>query len=158
MVGLMDSKPRKPRSIDGFIPNNRLNKKPLDRKVFARPAPRPSAPRAPMTTGLHQQPLNPASKTPVLTELKPKAKKKHWWSRAKKTDKKTRTRKQIIMRRSAIAGCIVLLIGGLYGWRLLANLNKAFHGNIFSDAKALVSTHKLKGEDQGRVNILLAGD
>lgn len=48
--------------------------------------------------------------------------------------------------------------GAWYGSNLLGSINKVFHGNLFSDAQALFSTTKLKGEDQGRVNILLAGD
>lgn len=50
------------------------------------------------------------------------------------------------------------LVGSWYGASILGNLNKVFHGNIFTDAKALFSQTKLKGEAQGRVNILLAGD
>ncbi len=49
-------------------------------------------------------------------------------------------------------------IGTWYGSRLVGNLDKVFHGNVFSDARALFSTTKLKGEANGRVNILLAGD
>ncbi|HSX47671.1 MAG TPA: LCP family protein [Patescibacteria group bacterium] len=49
-------------------------------------------------------------------------------------------------------------IGAWYGSAIIGSLNKVFHGNVFSDVRALISTTKLKGEDQGRVNILLAGD
>ena len=49
-------------------------------------------------------------------------------------------------------------IGTWYGTQLIGNVNKVFHGNVFSDVHALLSDTKLKGEDQGRVNILLAGD
>ncbi len=49
---------------------------------------------------------------------------------------------------------IVLLTGGWLGGKFLYNAHKVFGGNIFN---ALSST-KLKGEDVGRVNILLAGN
>lgn len=50
-------------------------------------------------------------------------------------------------------------VGGYYGSRIIGNIDKVFHGNIFSDAKALFgSTTTLKGESNGRINILLAGD
>jgi LCP family protein required for cell wall assembly len=60
---------------------------------------------------------------------------------------------------SALALLVVgFVFGGWYGSRLIGNLDKVFHGNVFSDVHALFSNTKLKGEDQGRVNILLAGD
>jgi LCP family protein required for cell wall assembly len=49
-------------------------------------------------------------------------------------------------------------IGAYYGTTILASLNKAFHGNVFSDVHALFSSTTLDGEAQGRVNILIAGD
>jgi LCP family protein required for cell wall assembly len=66
-------------------------------------------------------------------------------------------------RRKIVSSVFVVLLigfafGGWYGARLVGNLDKVFHGNVFSDVHALVSQTKLKGEDQGRVNILLAGD
>lgn len=66
-------------------------------------------------------------------------------------------------RRHKIASAflvIFILIFGFVGWfgsRLIADLDKVFHGNIFSDVQALFSTTTLRGEAQGRVNILLAG-
>jgi len=49
---------------------------------------------------------------------------------------------------------LALLVGGFLGWKFQHNISKVFHGNIFS----LLHTTKLKGEDQGRVTILLAGN
>ena len=68
------------------------------------------------------------------------------------------SRKKIILRSSL--GLVSILVGiGLWlGWSVLGNINRVFHGNIISDAQALFSTTQLKGESQGRVNILLAGD
>ena len=50
------------------------------------------------------------------------------------------------------------LVGGYVGFKFFHSIDKVFHGNILSDAQALFSSEPLKGEDQGRVNILLAGD
>jgi LCP family protein required for cell wall assembly len=65
-------------------------------------------------------------------------------------------------RKFVTSGLTLLLVGfvfgGWFGARLIGNLDKVFHGNVFSDVHALFSSTKLKGENQGRVNILLAGD
>ncbi len=52
---------------------------------------------------------------------------------------------------------IILGVGGWFGSRIIGDLNKVFHGNLFSDVQALFSTTRLNGEAQGRVNVLLAG-
>ncbi len=49
---------------------------------------------------------------------------------------------------------IFSLIGAALGGKFLYNAHKLFGGNIFS----ILQTTKLKGEDSGRVNILLAGN
>jgi LCP family protein required for cell wall assembly len=50
---------------------------------------------------------------------------------------------------------IVLLVGGGWlGWKFIYNAHKLFGGSVFS----IFTSSKLKGEDVGRVNILLAGD
>jgi LCP family protein required for cell wall assembly len=49
---------------------------------------------------------------------------------------------------------LLLLIGGWVGGKFIYNTHKLFGGNIFG----IFSTAKLKGEDVGRVNILLAGN
>lgn len=75
----------------------------------------------------------------------PKAKKPRWVKRHK------------VLTSIAV---ILLLIIGVSGWlgsSIIGNLDKVFHGNIFSDVHALFSTTTLRGEAQGRVNILLAG-
>lgn len=67
-----------------------------------------------------------------------------------------------LRRKLATSALLILLVGfgfgTWYGTRLLSNINKVFHANIFTDASALFSHTTLKGEDQGRINILLAGD
>jgi LCP family protein required for cell wall assembly len=60
-----------------------------------------------------------------------------------------------ILKRTAITLLVVgLLAGGYVGTKLLMNAGKSLGGNLFG----LLQTDKLKGEDVGRVNILLAGN
>lgn len=49
---------------------------------------------------------------------------------------------------------LILLVGGWVGGKFLYNAHKLFGGNILS----VLNSTKLKGEDEGRVNILLAGN
>jgi len=49
---------------------------------------------------------------------------------------------------------LVLLGGGWLGTKFFSNVSKIFKGNVFS----ILTVAKLKGEDTGRVNILLAGN
>ena len=62
---------------------------------------------------------------------------------------------KLTLKRAVITVLIIfLLIGGWVGGKFLYNAHKLFGGNIFS----ILTTTKLKGEDSGRVNILLAGN
>ncbi len=76
---------------------------------------------------------------------------------------KAKKKKTRWFRRHRVISSFLLLvlvlfgIGGWFGSRIIGDLNKVFHGNIFSDFSALFSTTRLNGEAQGRVNILLAG-
>ncbi len=76
-----------------------------------------------------------------------------------KTKRKAKKSKR---KKIAISALSILLIGfGIgtyYGASILGSLNKTLHGNVFSDVNALFSNQKLKGEEKGRVNILLAGN
>jgi LCP family protein required for cell wall assembly len=73
----------------------------------------------------------------------------------KKVGRLKRIFKGITLKRSVISlVIIVLLVVGFVGGKFVYNAHKLFGGNIFS----VLSTSKLKGEDSGRVNILLAGN
>jgi LCP family protein required for cell wall assembly len=66
-------------------------------------------------------------------------------------------------KRKVVVSILTILFVGFgfgtyFGARIIGNVDKVFHGNLFSDVQAIFSTAKLKGEDSGRVNILLAGD
>jgi polyisoprenyl-teichoic acid--peptidoglycan teichoic acid transferase len=66
-----------------------------------------------------------------------------------------RIREKWTLKRSVIVSLlIVLVLGGWVGGKFLYNAHRLFGGNIFG----ILSSTKLKGEDQGRVNILLAGN
>jgi LCP family protein required for cell wall assembly len=68
--------------------------------------------------------------------------KAHWWQK-------------ITLKRAVITLFILLvLIGGFVAGKFIYNAHKLFGGNILS----VLHTTKLKGEDEGRVNILLAGN
>ncbi len=85
----------------------------------------------------------------------PKPKKRRLFGRKKdKKDKKPRSLRYKITKRILIALLILsLLIGGFLGWKFVRNTGKVFQGNVFG----LFNSTKLKGEDRGRVNILLVG-
>lgn len=68
--------------------------------------------------------------------------KKHWWNR-------------VTPKRAVITLLILfLLVGGFVAGKFIYNAHKLFGGNILS----VLQTTKLKGEKEGRVNILLAGN
>ena len=76
-----------------------------------------------------------------VASLRPAAKRR-WW-------------RSITLKRIVITLLIlVLIVGGWLGFKFIYNAHKLFGGNIFS----VLSTTKLRGEDSGRVNILLAGN
>jgi LCP family protein required for cell wall assembly len=58
-------------------------------------------------------------------------------------------------RGSLLILALIIVVGGFLGWKLEKDISKVFHGNIFS---FLHPAAKLRGEDQGRVTILLAGN
>jgi LCP family protein required for cell wall assembly len=62
-------------------------------------------------------------------------------------------RKKTLKRASVAILTVVVLLGLFVGGRLLYNLHKSFGGSLFG----ILHSSKLKGEDSGRVNILLAG-
>lgn len=66
-----------------------------------------------------------------------------------------RFKQKVTLKRSIIAMAVaILLIGGFVFGKFAYNAHKVFGGSIFG----VFSNTKLKGEDSGRVNILLAGN
>lgn len=66
-----------------------------------------------------------------------------------------RFRRKFTWKRTAVTIAILVLLTGLFVLgKFIYNAHKLFGGNIFG----ILHTTKLKGEDRGRVNILLAGN
>jgi LCP family protein required for cell wall assembly len=66
-----------------------------------------------------------------------------------------RLKSKVTLRRTAlIVALLAVIIGGWVGGKFIYNAHKLFGGNILS----VLRSTKLQGEDQGRVNILLAGN
>lgn len=76
-----------------------------------------------------------------------------------KIDKKPRSKKKkIVLRTLAVLASLLLIVAGYLGYKFAHDIDKVFGGNIASNLASLLGTTRLKGENQGRVNILLAGD
>jgi len=82
------------------------------------------------------------------------AKKPHFWQIKQKRALKNKPVKGKKKKRIIIFIAILLLIiGGYFGWKFLQTSSKVFDGNVLG----LLRSTKLRGEDEGRVNIILAG-
>lgn len=130
----MQNKRPRPQAIDNFIPSGQS----LD---GLRPRQRPQ--RFP-DVGVTMSPyrngsLSPSTTIAPLPNKRTKTRRKWRW-----------TKKRIIF------ACLLpfLLVGLWLGLKFGFNLSRIFDGNIFN----VFTTTRLKGEDQGRVNILLAGN
>lgn len=106
------------------------------------PRPKKHARRSPRDDNMLNKALpNPAYLSGMDTEPLEETKKRDW--------------KKIWKRAGITLGVLVLLSGGWVGWKFVSNSAKIFGwGNLFG----LFQQTKLKGEDEGRVNILLAGN
>lgn len=147
----MDNFRRRPnQSLDGFVPRKQPTiTSPNRSRITTTPNKIAPSPTQPSLAPLFNNPVNSQKLPPVVPVH----------HGAKKDQPKPKKRwKTIAMRSSMAMGAVFLLVGGFFGWNALHNLNKIFHGNILGDAQALFSNTKLKGEDQGRVNVLLAGN
>ncbi|MFI5270868.1 MAG: LCP family protein [Candidatus Saccharimonadales bacterium] len=66
-----------------------------------------------------------------------------------------RFKKKVTLKRTILLILGIILLSGIwYGSRIIYDIHKLFGGNLFG----IFSTTKLKGEDTGRVNILVAGN
>ncbi len=63
--------------------------------------------------------------------------------------------KKVFKRTAALVGIFLLLGGGWLGWQFFENSNKVFGGD--ANILGFLNAKKLRGEDQGQVNILVAG-
>lgn len=176
----MQSKRRKPSgSMDGFVPRNRVNT-PRRASLDSRPQRRRSSdgfvPRSsPASEPLQLKKDDEWADENTLTisnagndalkgvrtrkgTLKGGSGDPKWWEfgtkRRMKKGKPELSHKQKVFRRILLViAAIFILIGAYLGFAVLRNAAKVFDGNVLG----FFSTTKLKGEEQGRVNILLAG-
>lgn len=154
----MEHKRFKYRSVDGF--NNYRTQPPKNQ----RPDPRPVQyqPKKP----LQSKPIRPVTKNPAApsllnTTLPNRQFQTQFNPSSYKKDKKQK--KKWSLKRKILTPIIIIFllfvgVGGWLGSSIIGNLDKVFHGNFFSDATSIFSNTTLKGENQGRINILLAGD
>lgn len=63
-------------------------------------------------------------------------------------------RKRFLMRLSKILLAVIVLVMMFLAWKFIVNTSKVFQGNVFG----LFQEDKLRGEEKGRVTILLAGN
>lgn len=159
--------------MDGFVPRRRgpskrptLDQTPQKRKRHQQVASEPLALRSAREEAPRRRTEWPAQNDTLVIDpeelndsfdtaapTKPK-----WWQlRRKRAERRAGAkvpRRHKKVKRLALAGCaIMLVLGGFMGWKVLKNTAKIFDGNVLG----FFETVKLKGEDQGRVNILLAG-
>lgn len=129
-------------NIDGFVrqPSNRLPKKEI--------------PQINQKTYLNQSTLSNNNKSSSFNTQKYGQNK---FLKNSKIKKKWSWKKKLLFSICLII-LIILGVGIWLGGSLVANLDKVFHGNIFSDISSVFSSVTLKGENNGRVNILLVGN
>lgn len=102
-------------------------------------------------TALQKSVLSGASPTTPLNQATPDLSENNSKKRGKQIG--PRTRKQKIKRALKFSLIPILLIGGYYAYNFLNLSGKIFDGNPLGFLKST----KLRGEDSGRVNILLVG-
>lgn len=170
---MQSNNPRKRYSVDGFVPNNGHRRVGFGQQRPTTPSDLNQVRRRPPVS--RQQPAQttptrqPAFKSgtdphqanrssyPQFTSYtgsaahKPRQKAA---PAAKQGFFKRHNWKKILKRTFAVLGIILLLGGGYLGWKLMNTSGKVFGDSNLID---FLSASKLRGEDQGRTNILLAG-
>lgn len=93
---------------------------------------------------LSRRPVNPNPDSEIILD------------NTKPDSKKRRLLPRFLTWRKALLTVLIifLAIGAWLGFKFVYNITKTFHGGLFS----VLSASKLKGEDVGRVNILVAGN
>jgi LCP family protein required for cell wall assembly len=155
--------------IDGFIAHHPQKQRPI---IYGRPGhpnPRPltrasltehapkQVPRVAQPSPQPPQPPEPVASSTITHTAPPPFKLDLPEDSTKKSPSRL-TKKKVLLRSSLASLAVLLGAGGFLGVKALDTVNKVFHGNILSDATAAFNDTPLKGENTGRVNILLAGD
>jgi LCP family protein required for cell wall assembly len=147
-----NSKSKRPyvRSLDGFVVNG-APKKTVKKKINLEQL------QTKKNLTKQEDKIKPIVKPVVLPKKEIKPDEVIVLDNSKTRKPKTNSRK--ILKRSLLGAlALILIISGYLGFRFFRSIDKVFHGNIISDTQAFFSTTPLKGESNGRVNILLAGD
>lgn len=154
---------RKPQQyIDGFI-NNRPRRpvasapqRPLSShgQSTLRPTPVKPKPVTPKPVALHgrltsrtpelREPLKHAKRTPGIRRAQPTTKKRNW--------------RTLTKRGALVVLALFVLSGGWLGWKVYRNTAKVFGNNNPLHVLSAFKPVPLKGEDKGRVTLLLAGN
>ncbi len=152
-------KPRQSASIDGILRN------PERHDNVQRPIPQQLDEPNPVNSPPVQSSLQPDSpylrsnQESLLNTTIPNPRYEQFGtSRPQVTKRKKWTRKRKILTSLLVVFLVLIGSATWFGSRIINDIDKVFHGNPFSDVQALFSSITLKGESQGRVNILLAGD
>ena len=151
-----NKKPRtRARSIDGFVQPTSLKKrtikhaKPISSPIIDKPI-------------MNKQPISNHSERTMHSNQQENVSRPRRSLHTPKKAKPIVDRKLVIRR--VIAGFLAVFFlisvttGGFLGWKFIANAQKALGGSIASNIGSIFDTKRLKGESNGRVNILLAGN
>lgn len=166
----MNSKDKQSKPVDGFItrrPNRNMTEQ-YDRTVgFSdTKSNRKLFPRKSSAHGIAKSAKKPKKEELTGTlvfddeaplEIKrPESQPNGKWSKFAKRREKNIDGKRGLRKR-ILVGCslVILVAGGWFGFKLISNLTSMFNG---SNLLTVFDNTKLKGEDVGRVNILLAGN
>src|SRR5690606_35048404 len=98
-----------------------------------------------------------AAALPLPHKSRPKRLKLPGFPRRKKATerKQSKSRRFTVKRAVLVVLFLLLAIGGYIGWKFYSNTSRVLDGNLFG---FFDSSAKLRGEENGRVNILLAGN
>ena len=162
----LDGVPRKQRSrrqtpVDGFVARHDQSRQPVQ---FSDE--RPKTHQTARDVWADEDTLDVSDSIPVdyatrqspASRLKPSDTQPKWWQFAEKRrlkkGKPPSTKRQKIIKRSAmLLAAIVFIIGAFLAVKLIIASAKVFNGNVLG----FFDSTKLRGEDEGRVNILVAG-
>ena len=154
-------RPRRSASMDGILRTPSPDRR--EDPQTARPQPSPEPYRLDTPTVRPVIPPSASSETQNQSSLLNTTIPNPRYGQYGATNPKTSKRKKWTRKRKVLTSLLVVLIvligsATWFGGQIINDIDKVFHGNPFSDVQALFSSVKLKGENLGRVNILLAGD
>lgn len=168
---MQDKSPRKPQNIDGFIHNRQRRSVVFSREHTQNDGGISHDGLKRFNTGSHapigdfrarvpsSQPTSSQAPSPQLAEPAPSFDRLHQGRRTENTKKRSLPKWRRLTKRGAliILG-LFLVIGGWLGWKVYNNMAKVFGNNNPLHVLSAFKPVPLKGQDKGRVNILLAGN